>query len=217
MKGLIITGGSISDTFAASYFAASKYSRVIAVDHGLEAADRLGIKTDIVVGDFDSVDPSVLKRYQKDPQVRFESHSPIKDFSDTELAIDLALQERWDEIDILGGTGSRLDHTLTNIHLLLAPLAAGIPCYITDPYNRIYLLDQGKTFYKKECFGPYLSFLPLTTEVKGITLRGFSYPLTDKDIRIGTSLCISNELKEDSGTIRFNEGILICMETRDHS
>ena len=51
-------------------------------------------------------------------------------------------------------------------------------------------------------------FLPLTQEVKGITLTGFKYPLQEKDIEIGTSLCISNELAEEEARIRFRQGVL---------
>ena len=52
-------------------------------------------------------------------------------------------------------------------------------------------------------------------EVKGITLRGFKYPLTKKDISIGPCLCVSNELAEEEATIQFDQGVLICVESRD--
>ena len=51
--------------------------------------------------------------------------------------------------------------------------------------------------------------------MKGITLRGFKYPLTDKDIAIGTSLCISNELAADEAVITLQDGVLIVVESRD--
>ena len=36
-----------------------------------------------------------------------------------------------------------------------------------------------------------------------------------RDIRIGTSLCISNELEAETGTITFRDGALICVESHD--
>ena len=45
----------------------------------------------------------------------------------------------------------------------------------------------------------------------GITLKGFKYPLTDRDIFIGTSLCISNELVEEEGRITLSDGVLITV------
>lgn len=215
MKGLIITGGSIDDTFALPFLKGHVFDQIIAVDSGLESAVRLHIHPDIAVGDFDSVNPHIFSQYQKDPTISFESHSPVKDYSDTELALEIGLRKGWKEIVILGGIGSRMDHTLANIHLLHQTLNAGVDCYIVNQNNRIYLLEKGRAFLKKECFGDFISFLPLTTEVKGITLKGFRYPLKDKDIRIGSSLCISNELTEEEGSLEFQEGILICIESKD--
>ena len=63
--------------------------------------------------------------------------------------------------------------------------------------------------------GEIYFFLPLTQEVKGITLKGFKYPLADRDIFIGTSLCISNELVEEEGRIMLSDGVLITVESHD--
>ena len=59
--------------------------------------------------------------------------------------------------------------------------------------------------------------MPYTEEVTGITLRGFKYPLTDKTIRRGeeVGLCVSNELAEETASITFSDGILICIESKD--
>ena len=84
-----------------------------------------------------------------------------------------------------------------------------------DPQNRLYLIDGEHTFRKDAVWGKYISFLPLTQEVKGITLKGFKYPLADRDIFIGTSLCISNELVEEEGRIMLSDGVLITVESHD--
>ena len=70
-------------------------------------------------------------------------------------------------------------------------------------------------FRLKHYGGKYISFLPLSGEVKKITLTGFKYPLYEKDIDLGTSLCISNELTGTEGAIDFKSGILICIESHD--
>ena len=116
---------------------------------------------------------------------------------------------------ILGATGGRMDHMLGNIHLLFPCLQKGIEAYILDCQNRIYLIDGEHTFRSSGLWGRYISFLPLTEHVDGITLTGFKYPLFDKDIEIGTSLCISNELTGEEGTITFTDGVLIVVESHD--
>ena len=118
-------------------------------------------------------------------------------------------------IVLLAATGGRLDHLLGNIHLLYPCLQRGVEACILHPGNKLYLIDGERRFKRREVWGTYISFLPLTEEVKGITLRGFKYPLTDKDIAIGTSLCISNELAADEAVITLQDGVLIVVESRD--
>ena len=212
---LIITGGSIDLEFVRSYLAKEKFERIIAVDRGLAAAGALGLMPDAAVGDFDSVDPAVLADFRRQEHIVWEVHQPEKDDTDTELAIKRAAAMGAGYIVLLGATGGRLDHLLGNIHLLYPCLQRGVEACILDPGNKLYLIDGERRFKRREVWGTYISFLPLTEEVKGITLRGFKYPLTDKDIAIGTSLCISNELAADEAVITLQDGVLIVVESRD--
>ena len=212
---LIITGGPIDLGFARSYLSGEGFDRVIAVDRGLNAAWALGIVPDVIVGDFDSADPAALADFRRREHIVWEVHQPEKDDTDTELAIKRAAAMGAGYIVLLGATGGRLDHLLGNIHLLYPCLQRGVEACILDPGNKLYLIDGERRFKRREVWGTYISFLPLTEEVKGITLRGFKYPRTDKDIAIGTSLCISNELAADEAVITLQDGVLIVVESRD--
>ena len=212
---LIITGGPIDLGFARSYLSGEGFVRVIAVVRGLNAAWALGIVPDVIVGDFDSADPAALADFRRREHIVWEVHQPEKDDTDTELAIKRAAAMGAGYIVLLGATGGRLDHLLGNIHLLYPCLQRGVEACILDPGNKLYLIDGERRFKRREVWGTYISFLPLTEEVKGITLRGFKYPLTDKDIAIGTSLCISNELAADEAVITLQDGVLIVVESRD--
>lgn len=214
---LIVTGGIIDLDFTGFFLKNKVYDIVVAVDGGLEALKPLGLIPDAVVGDFDTVDQTVFSDYHKFKSVTWEIHKPEKDETDTELAIDTALGMGAENITIVGGTGGRIDHMLGNIHLLVTCLDRGIPASMADRQNRLYLLKDGKTFHRQETWGKYISFIPLTEEVRGITLEGFRYPLYKKNIAIGreTGLCISNELNGESGTITLDSGTLICVESRD--
>lgn len=214
---LIVTGGKLDLAFARSFLEKEKFDKVIAVDAGLEAADALGLVPDYVVGDFDTVSGPVVERYRQMPFIVWEQHKPEKNETDTELARSRALTLGCQRIVFLGATGGRLDHMLGNLHALYACMESGVEAYLIDPQNRVCLLDEGKTFYKNSLWGKYVSFLPYTEEVRGITLTGFKYPLSKKDIRRGqeVGLCISNELEQEAATLDFDEGILICVESRD--
>lgn len=216
-KCLIVTGGKLDLAFARSFLQNESFQKIIAVDGGLEAVEALGLIPDYVVGDFDTVNPAVLERFRKIPYIVWEKHRPEKNETDTELARNRGMTLACDRIVFLGATGGRLDHMLGNIHVLYACLQRGVEAWLIDSQNKLYLLDQGKKFYQEELWGKYVSFLPYTEKVEGITLRGFRYPLNEKNIRKGeeAGLCISNELAEKEATIELAEGILICVESRD--
>lgn len=216
-KGLVVTGGKLDMAFARSFLEEHQFDKIIAVDAGLAAVDALGLAPDYVVGDFDTADEALMEKYKKMPHIVWEVHKPEKDETDTELARSCAVSLGCGEIAFLGATGGRLDHLIGNIHALYDCMQRGIDAYIVDAQNKLYLLDEGKTFCKGRQWGKYVSFIPYTEQVCGITLRGFRYPLTERDIRRGeeVGLCISNEVIEDRATLQFEEGILICVESHD--
>lgn len=212
---LIITGGPLDLSFAAAFLEKEAFEKVIAVDSGLEGVKALGLEPDMIVGDFDSVKPEILEYYRTREHIVWDVRQPEKDETDTELALMKAQAAGCSRIAVLGSTGGRLDHMLGNIHLLFPCLQKGIEAYILDSRNRLYLIDGERVFRRAETWGKYISFVPLTEKVAGITLTGFKYPLFQKDIEIGTSLCISNELWEEEGLITFTDGVLIVVESRD--
>lgn len=168
-----------------------------------------------IVGDFDSVDAEILKFYQNKTQVIFHKYNPEKDNTDTDIALQLAIQLNSSTITIMGALGKRMDHALSNIHILNETLEAKIPCQIVDTYNKIYLVKNNITLYKNRTYGKYISLIPLTSTVEGLTLTGFKYLLNNDSLSIGKSLGVSNEIVEDVARIELKEGILIVIESRD--
>ncbi len=201
---LILTGGKLSLAFAGSFLKEHKFEKVVAVDGGLEAAKELDIIPDVIVGDFDTVHPEILAYYRKMEHIVWEVHQPEKDDTDTELAIKRALAMNCSHITLLGATGGRLDHMIGNIHLLFPCLQKGTYAEIVDSPEPSVSDRRGAYLPKRDADLGEIYFFPASyRRSKGITLKGFKYPLTDRDISIGTSLCISNELVEEEGTITF--------------
>jgi len=220
MQSLIISGGSLDMEFALSYIEKYSFGILIAADRGMDFFYQQKITPDYVVGDFDSADPKILQYFRsldEDRRPVILQFQPEKDETDTELAINTAIKLGCARLMILGATGGRLDHELSNIHLLKLCLDLGVEAFLYDAWNKVYLLDGGKRFVRVETYGTYVSFIPLTERVRGITLRGFKYPLTGKDLTVGVEagLCVSNEVKEEEAFISFESGILICVESRD--
>lgn len=218
---LIVTGGTIAPDFATDYLEARTFETIIAVDFGLESMVKLGRIPDYIVGDFDSVSEQTML-YFKECARNSKEEKPIviqypsqKDDTDTQLAIELAVSLKPDSITILGASGTRMDHFLANMNLLMIPLENGIPAQIVDAHNRLYLIDSNHAIARSEAFGPFISLIPLTQSVKGVTLKGFKYPLVERELIIGESIGISNELTEETGYIELKQGVLIVIEARD--
>ena len=212
---LIVTGGTIDIAFAKDFLSQRSYDYVIAADAGLEVLRPLHISPNAVVGDLDTVDKKVLEEYQNQPHIEFEIHKPEKDETDTELALLTAARQGCEAVDILGALGGRMDHAIGNIQLMYQFFCQGMEVNIYDARNRLYLLGGHKVFHREEVYGKYISFLPMTETVEGLTLRGFKYPLQRRTIGLGTSLCISNELKRDEGILELERGVLLCVEAHD--
>ena len=122
-----------------------------------------------------------------------------------------------EKIRIFGATGGRLDHMFGNIQLLIQANKNknDVEIEIIDRQNIIFLKSPGTYRLQKITDKKYISFIPISTEVKGLTLNGFKYPLTECHISLGSTLCISNELLIDNGTFSFSEGILMIIRSTD--
>ncbi|MBQ4068467.1 MAG: thiamine diphosphokinase [Lachnospiraceae bacterium] len=214
---IIITGGSVNIDFARQFFEKNEYEYVIAVDGGLKYLHEIGIKPDCLVGDFDTIDDETLNLYLDDKTIEVIKLIPEKDYTDTHTAMLKAIELESKEICILGGIGTRIDHTISNIQLLFLTLNSNIKARIVNENNNIYLVNRDIVISKSEICGKYISLIPINGNVKGVTLKGFKYELNNYDFDPveSVSLGVSNELVEDIGQIFIEDGILLLVEAKD--
>jgi len=99
--------------------------------------------------------------------------------------------------------------------LLGIGLQEQVQIQLVDVHNRIRMINQSICLTKSEQFGNFVSLLPYSGEVKGVTLKGFKYPLEDFTMGSFSSLGISNEIVEEKAEILFEEGVLLVIEARD--
>ncbi|MDM8211771.1 thiamine diphosphokinase [Mediterraneibacter glycyrrhizinilyticus] len=214
-KTVIVSGGMLEEDFVLPILKSEETEFVIGVDKGLEFLYKHEIKPDYIVGDFDSVSRELVDYYREELNVPIREFNPVKDASDTEIALRLCLGLNRKSILILGGTGNRIDHLWANVQCLQIALQAGADARIVDSHNQIRLLDSDITLKKSEAFGPYFSLFPLEMPVDELSIRGAKYPLQNHFLKPSDSLCVSNEFAEDEVTISFVYGKVILMETRD--
>ncbi len=213
---IIVSGGTIDRDFALEQMRQLRAKIIIGVDRGLEFLYRNQILPTHIVGDFDSVDAEVVEYYRVNGQIPIRQFNPVKDATDTEIAVRLAIELGAEELWILGGTGTRMDHVWANVQTLKIAHDAGVKAYILDKCNRISLVEQKVTLTKEKAFGPFFSLFSLGGVVQGLTIIGAKYLLENHVLRPYDSLTVSNQFFEEEVHITFSEGIMILMETRDN-
>ncbi len=215
MKYVIISGGHIDDAFALEWLQKNKYDCLIAADSGVNFLHRNELVPNIIAGDFDSADDGSLGAFSEIDGVEILRLNTIKDDTDTEFVIREAIRRGATEITLLGATGTRLDHVLANVYLLGIGLEENVQIEMLDAYNRIRMITGEVVLRKAETFGEYVSLLPVAGRVKGVSLKGFKYPLENVDMQVFSSLGISNEILEEEAYIQVKEGYLILFESQD--
>ena len=194
---------------------------IVCADGGYHYAEALGIKTHLIIGDFDSLSSSDRELMEqtyggKDLKTEIITLNPIKDDTDTEAALQLAFSLSEKDIFMLGATGSRLDHTYGNIELLCQGVDSKHKVYIVDKNNRISMISNETVLIsKEEQYGKYLSLFPVGGACEGVSVTGTFYPLENKILSGGNTLGVSNEIVSDCAKITVKKGKLLIIESLD--
>ena len=214
MKYLIVCGGEIDGDFAERLIMSSGFEVIIAADRGMDFLYEHKITPDIIVGDFDSVKNEALSYFKEKGMSDIHVLNPEKDDTDSECALQIALDHGADHIIIIGATGTRIDHVLGNISLLGKAMSEGKMAELLDTHNRIRMIDNELEIEKNKQYGKYVSIIPVCKNNK-ITLEGFKYQLKDYTFEGFNTLGISNEIVDDIAKITVNEGQYIVIESKD--
>ena len=210
-KALIITGGEVDY----NYRYKNDAHLVIAVDGGLEAVQKMGLKPDVIIGDFDTVSPEILHKYERECAAQIIRLVPEKDDTDTEAAVSYAMEHGIKMIDILGATGSRFDHTYANMFLLKMAYEQGVTICLYTGLSKIYLIRGKREYCREDFYGKYISFLQFDGNALGVTMEGFKYNVSDFDFDTKKTyrLGVSNEPLEGRACITIREGYMLVVES----
>jgi len=189
---------------------------VVGADAGATAALELGLRPDLVVGDFDSIGPADLERVRS-MGIPLEVRSIHKDESDTELALRAALDRGPAAVTVLGALGGwRLDHALANIWLLALPSAADADVVLLDERCRVRLLRGPGRIPLRGPIGDLVTLLPFDGPAVGVTTEGLAYPLRDEPLLAGPSRGLSNTRITAAAAVSLRAGQLLIVETHQH-
>lgn len=175
---------------------------IIAADAGYRHLAALGVKPDLIIGDFDS-----LGEVPEQPNVVV---CPVrKDDTDTLIAVRRALAAGFERLLIFGGTGGRLDHTLANIQTLGFAAKSGAEAFLFGDDCVLTALTRGRLRFFGYAGG--ISVFSLGDRALGVGERGVKFPLSEAELTCDFPLGVSNEFDGDRTEISVREGVLVVL------
>lgn len=191
----------------------------IAVDGGIRHFIKLDRMPHLWIGDMDSYSETtliamgVMEDQLSDIRQRLlavpkETHAPEKDLSDSQLALEWALNRGYRKLVLMGMLGGRTDHMLFNIALLKSIMLGRGQGLIIGDREWIFLLGGPDNQQRSlvDLKGTTISLYPFTA-LEGITLTGVYYPLKDAAMSMGDTLCLSNIVTADIATLTIARGL----------
>ena len=183
---------------------------VIVLDSAMDRVLELGIKIDVLLGDFDcDFNPEIYLEKQYPLEI---VHTPNQDKTDLDKAFDYLIAKGHKAVNVIWATGKRADHTITNITNIVA-YRDQLKIVVLDDHSKVFLLQKKyEKWYPKNTT---ISLIPIG-KVTGITTKNLFYPLKNEELIIGYRTGSSNHVAEDGiVTIEHQEGDLLLMECWD--
>ena len=178
---------------------------VIAADGGLAHTEKLGIRPDVILGDFDSLG------YTPEGANVF----PVeKDDTDAMLAVRRGLAMGYRQFLLYGSLdGPRLDHTVANFQTLQFLADNGGEGVLVGEKTLVTLVKEGSITFPAGCSGTVSVFCH-GAQARGVTLEGLYYPLEKGSLSPGFPLGASNHFTGAPVRITVEAGSLLVLWDR---
>ncbi len=182
---------------------------ILCADGGYDHAKAAGITPDLLIGDLDSISAA------SDPEIEKIVFPSEKDDTDTGLCLQAAIDRGCRDILIAGGLGGRLDHTISNIQLIVGKSHLADRITIKDKNNTCTVLNSSSITLPR-CENQYVSVFSMSDMSYGVSETGVKYPLDKADLPIGSTLGTSNEIIDASGTFSVENGIILVITSDEN-
>lgn len=183
---------------------------VVVLDSAVERVLPLGIKFDVLLGDFDNGVPTDDRLNAQYPLEII--HTPDQEKTDLEKAIEFLIERNFPAVNIVWATGKRADHSITNMTNIVR-YKDQIKIVVLDDYSKIFRLPESfEKWYTKD--SP-ISLIPVGT-ASGISTQNLEWNLNNDSLILGYKAGNSNKVAED-GLVKINyqSGDLLLMECQD--
>ena len=206
MRAFIYTGGAVFPDNITEHPKGDDLC--IAADSGFHTAKKCGDRVDVLVGDLDSIGS-----YKLDKKTELLQGPAEKDVTDTQLAVETAIERGATELVIIGGFGGRADHMMSNLAILEDLSNRGIYAVMLDGQNRARFLRSTSTLIPRSGY-QYVSLLAVDPVVKGVSVEGCKYPLKKAKLTRSFQYAVSNEILGNCALISVRKGAIYVIESK---
>lgn len=182
---------------------------VIAADAGWRHARALGFSPHFLVGDFDSIDADEINEAER-LGAEIVQHPVDKDVTDTELAISIARNLRYQNIHVISGGGDRFDHLVALLHSLVAHTDEVTITAHVGPAE-IHFATPKEQLEVRCQPGTTVSLIPLGGNARGVRTRGLKWELNKDTLDTYSSRGMSNLTAADSFSVSLRTGVIAVM------
>ena len=205
-RAFIYTGGEVFPQYITER--PEEGDIVIAADSGYNSAVAMGVKVDVLLGDFDSLSGEIPGDVPEILQL-----PPKKDLTDTQLAVEKAIEMGATDVVIIGSTAGRFDHAMSTLAILENLHSRHIRAQIVNGQNRVCFVKNTNHIVLRSQY-KYFSLIA-TDKAKGVSIEGAIYPLKNKTLERTLQYAISNEVDGNAALITVKKGGLFIIESRD--
>ncbi len=185
-----------------------KEAFIICADAGYANAKAMGLHVDLAIGDWDSISKEEIIA----DEIITLPHE--KDDTDLHFAAKYTVEQKFEEVQLLGVLGGRFDHTIANINTLTFLTKQHVFAYAQDETTYCTVIENSSiTLPRKE--NKYISVFSLCEKSKGVSLKGLHYPLQNATIYNSFPVGVSNEFEKDEAVISVEDGTLLIITVKE--
>lgn len=203
-KCIILANGKPPKKKIISFFSKNGYDELICADGGANSALKMNLVPDVIIGDFDSITPSALKKFKlKSKLLQLKRQND----TDVEKCLKYAIQKGFREAFLAGATGNRLDHSFCNLGIVLKFFSK---IKISVIAEKSFLKPYKGNIKIKSFKGEIISLYGFDRKTK-ITSRGLKYPLKNVPLPFGEKESTSNVATTDGIELSISNGVIFVI------
>jgi thiamine pyrophosphokinase len=202
-KSTLIVGNGEKPGKSLLAFYLKNAQRVLALDGASNWLVAHKVIPDLIIGDFDSLDPKLDSSI---PRMKIADQNS----NDLAKAFHFCRANNHHEISVLGVLSLRADHFLTNL-FVLKQFASSLTITFVDSQHFLFMCPQGKQLDLLNRRNAFISFFPLGDEVGPIWSTGVEYTLTNEMLSLKSRIGTLNRIVDDRASLYCEQGDLVVI------